>query len=128
MSRRERENERERERERERGSGGGEEKKRCSKSPRCADVASSPSSVTPYNMKPYNIERQKMKQASVHSMNPIQHEAIQHRAIQTVMNKRAKRHEQNCQVPHGKQMLVFGTDPESYITEYSLVYEENTMV
>ena len=28
-------------------------------------------------------------------------------------------------VPRGEKMLYSGTDPESYITEYTLVYEEN---
>jgi len=27
-------------------------------------------------------------------------------------------------VPHGEKMLYSGTDPESYITEYTLVYED----
>ena len=28
------------------------------------------------------------------------------------------------EVPRGEKMLYSGTDPESYITEYTLVYEE----
>jgi len=28
------------------------------------------------------------------------------------------------EVPRGKNMLYSGTDPESYITEYTLVYED----
>jgi hypothetical protein len=28
------------------------------------------------------------------------------------------------EVPRGEKMLWFWTDPESYITEYTLVYEE----
>jgi len=28
------------------------------------------------------------------------------------------------EVPRGEKMLFSGTDPESYITEYTLVYEE----
>ena len=31
------------------------------------------------------------------------------------------------EVPHGEKMLYSGTDPESYITKYTLVYEENIM-
>ena len=30
------------------------------------------------------------------------------------------------EVPRGEKMLYSGTDPESYITEYTSVYEENT--
>ena len=30
------------------------------------------------------------------------------------------------EVTRGEKMLNSGTDPESYITEYTLVYEENT--
>jgi len=29
-----------------------------------------------------------------------------------------------CKVSRGEKMLYSGTDPESYITEYSLVYED----
>jgi len=29
------------------------------------------------------------------------------------------------EVSRGEKMLYSGTDPESYITEYTLVYEEN---
>jgi len=34
-------------------------------------------------------------------------------------------HSQPGDVSRGEKMLYSGTDPESYITEYSLVYEEN---
>ena len=30
------------------------------------------------------------------------------------------------EVPRGEKMLYYGTDPESYITEHTLLYEENT--
>ena len=30
-----------------------------------------------------------------------------------------------CEVSRGEKMLYSGTDPESYITEYTLVYEDN---
>jgi len=30
----------------------------------------------------------------------------------------------SCEVPRGEKMLYSGTDPESYITEYTLVYED----
>jgi len=30
----------------------------------------------------------------------------------------------NGEVPRGEKMLYSGTDPESYITEYTLVYED----
>ena len=31
----------------------------------------------------------------------------------------------HCAGSRGEKMLYFGTDPESYITEYTVVYEEN---
>ena len=30
------------------------------------------------------------------------------------------------EVPRGEKMLYSGTDPESYVTEYTLVYEDST--
>jgi len=33
--------------------------------------------------------------------------------------------EDSGEVPRGEKMLYFGTDPESYITEFHLVYEHN---
>jgi len=32
------------------------------------------------------------------------------------------------EVPRGEKMLYSGTDPESYITEYTLVYEDKTKI
>ena len=29
------------------------------------------------------------------------------------------------EVPRGEKMLLFGTDPESFITEYTFAYEES---
>ena len=33
---------------------------------------------------------------------------------------------QNGEVSRGEKVLYSGTDPESYITEYTLVYEDNS--
>jgi len=32
------------------------------------------------------------------------------------------------EVPRGEKMLYLGTDPESYITEYTLVYEDSQVL
>ena len=42
----------------------------------------------------------------------------------THLPTRDRLREVSGEVPRGEKMLCSGTDPESYITEYTLVYEE----